>query len=265
MSQNVPIVDRGIPNVTAGTPANAGGSSVLLLSLQRLCDLNQGQLPPPPAASGATGFPAGDVDIDLSASLLEAMFEISDFDPLPQLNSLEDDFVTENLSPGQRKNHHRRALPDQAAPHSTVRVPGRTEPQLLVRPGPTTSSESDRRKLPRRESECIVSVCPCSGDERLTAERTAWLLHATRIKGTLVDVSMSGISFRLQEPLAPDTKILLRIKNRTIDEHVDTVATVLRARKSSDGGWNIVCRFQRNLTFEQIHVVGRSLFAATIV
>jgi hypothetical protein len=76
---------------------------------------------------------------------------------------------------------------------------------------------------------------------------------------------MSGIALYLPEPLEPGAKVLLRISNRTIDRYVDTTAVVLRCRQSLEGGCNVVCRFQKNLSFQQIHIVGRSLFASTIV
>lgn len=260
----------------SGQMQSAAGSSLLLASLQRLYDGNAGPGPDPTIVSMPTESAAGPSssteyrDYDLSASLLEAVFEISDFDPLPQLIRGDDDFNrtdsalrdrAERLRESRRRHDSPAPSPAPANTWSRERV----ETHRPVRPIAAAGSGIDRRKLPRRESECQVVVCPCTTEDRLTADRISWLLHAAQLKGTLVDVSMSGISLCLAEPLAADSKILLRITNRTIDEHVDTSAVVLRSQATPDGDWNIVCRFNKNLTFEQIHVVGRSLFAATIV
>jgi hypothetical protein len=215
--------------------------------------------------------------LDLTESLLEAVFEISEFDPLPHLNSRENEFGFGFMAGSP--HYPAPAKPRPATPGSTKtgtekngieRAMGLDhQSKLSVSPDGLSGSDGlsamDRRKLPRRESECIVSICRCRDDERLTSERISWLLHATKLKGRLIDVSMSGVAFHAQESLAGGSKILLRIANRTIDKQVDTQAVILRSRAASDGGWDVVCRFHKNLTFEQIHTVGQSLFAATIV
>ncbi|MBI3863944.1 MAG: PilZ domain-containing protein [Planctomycetia bacterium] len=247
-------------SAAAGSAGQASSSKLLLSSLQRLYDA-PGQIPLDQQSTRATlAAPIGDPEYDLSASLLEAVFEISDFDPLPQLCRTEVDSLESYIV-----NRSRADLPASSRGTPALHPQNRSEAPRVIRPAPSAGLASDRRKLPRRESECLVAVCPCTTDERLTAERIAWRLHSTQRKGTLLDVSMSGISFCLPEPLPADSRILLRITNRTIDEHVDTTATVLRSREAVNGGWTIVCRFNKNLSFEQIHVVGRSLFAATIV
>ena len=76
---------------------------------------------------------------------------------------------------------------------------------------------------------------------------------------------MNGISLHLDQPLDAQAKVYLRICNRHIDQCLETAATVLRSKQGDDGQWTIICRLDKNLTFEQIHTIGKQLFASTIV
>lgn len=242
-------------------PGATPNSGVLGSSLQRLYDSDGSHGTGPLPLSQAEYSDSSDATLDLTESLLEAVFEISEFDPLPHLNYREDDFDF-GLLAGSPHYPAPLIVPSSRSAFEVPPLPGR--PGNLST-SPDGLSGMDRRKLPRRESECIVSICRCRGEERLTAERIAWMLHATKSKGQLIDVSMSGVGFHIMEALAAGSEILLRISNRTIDKQIDTSATILRSRAAGDGGWDVVCRFHKHLTFEQIHTVGRSLFAATIV
>lgn len=146
-------------------------------------------------------------------------------------------------------------LPRNAPPEAAK------SPSSAVRPA---VSKGDRRLHPRRESACIVSVCVKSTQVELSAQRIAWLLHSSRIKGKLLDVSMSGMALELYEPIDAGAEVLLRINNRNIKSAVDVTAKVLRCT-AQEGYWHVICRLTKNLTFEQIHQVGNHLFSSTIV
>jgi hypothetical protein len=247
------------PGETANATPHPG---VLGSSLQRLYDFPSSTgIGPSSVASRPQYGGSSEAIPDLTESLLEAVFEISEFDPLPHLNYREEEFGFGLFAGSPHYSPPAKGVP--STNRGAEVMPGSGQSQLS--PAPNGQSGMDRRKLPRRESDCIVSVCRCRAEERLTGERITWMLHATKLKGQLFDVSMSGVAFHLMESLAAGSKILLRISNRTLDKQVDTTATILRSRAANDGGWNVVCRFDKNLTFEQIHTVGRSLFAATIV
>jgi hypothetical protein len=246
-------------------PGVSSKPGILGSSLQRLYDSDDSIEPEPLLFSQGVYSNNSDATLDLTESLLDAVFEISEFDPLPHLNYREDDFDF-GLLTGSPHYPAPQIAPSKRGTFGGAPLSGRpgysnTTPDNLS----GRLSGMDRRRLPRRESDCIVSICRCRGEERLTAERIAWMLHATKLKGQLIDVSMSGVGFYIKESLAAGSEILLRISNRMVDKQVDTSATIIRSRPVSKGGWDVVCRFHKNLTFEQIHTVGRSLFAATIV
>lgn len=127
------------------------------------------------------------------------------------------------------------------------------------------SAGRDRRAFPRRESGCQVAVCIQSSDNNLTSQQVDWQLHAGRMVGRLVDVSMNGLAFQLDRALDAETKVYLRISNRHLQQTLDTSGAVVRSKPTDDGQWTIVCRLEKNLTFEQIHTIGKQLFASTIV
>ena len=115
------------------------------------------------------------------------------------------------------------------------------------------------------DCESAVLVCPYRGNHRLSPERIAGLLKAAGTRGRLVDVSMSGAALHLAEAFPSNTRIAIRVYSRAPGNYVDASATVLRCRQDEEAGWHVVCRFDKNLTFEQIHLVGQDLFASTIV
>ena len=133
----------------------------------------------------------------------------------------------------------------------------------------TRRMKSDSHEPALGKDEGEVLVCPHRGNGRLSPERLGRLLSTglstEGLRGRLIDVSMSGVAIHLAEALPGETRIGIRISSRTPGKSVDAAATVLRSRQEGTTGWSVVCRFDKNLTFEQIHLVGQDLFASTIV
>jgi hypothetical protein len=235
-------------------------SGLLLASLQRVYQPDGGALPEGTAFSkGNNGRPARVAPaIESGAHTMEGVWDVNDLDPLP--------FVSQrNELSGSKQPSQLQASGTESA--DTV-IP--RDGALPIPAGGESAASSDRatahdrRKLPRRDSDCAVLICTHKGNERPTAEKITWMLHAAKTRGHLLDVSMSGVALSVVEQFKPGTRVALRISNRALSKHVDASATVLRCREEG-GEWHVVCRFDKNLTFEQIHLIGRNLFASTIV
>jgi len=133
-------------------------------------------------------------------------------------------------------------------------------------PGPADlPSNRDRRAFPRRDSGCDVRVHCLVMSTVVSSQQLEWLLHATPLQGSLLDLSMNGLAFLINRPLEPSQRVLLRVSSRTTDLSVDTSATVVRCTREDSGAWKVVGRFDQNLTLEQAHELGRYLATATIV
>jgi hypothetical protein len=242
---------------------------VLLDSLQRVYGAVQG---PGTAALGESARdqkPNGDFlaakrsapTYNSAIDLLETVFDVSELDPLPYIDRRPNRIAVEGSA---NRPIAARSLKTEETPAVIAGLPDAAQKPDLSRDDATPST-CDRRGLPRHESDCAVLVRAYAGGERLSPEKMAWHLHAAKIKGQLVDVSMSGVALYLCDRLTPGTRVVLRIANRLLDKHVDSAATVLRSREEGEQGYSVVCRFEKNLTFEQIHLIGRNLFASTIV
>ncbi|MGH7201228.1 MAG: PilZ domain-containing protein [Planctomycetaceae bacterium] len=128
-------------------------------------------------------------------------------------------------------------------------------------PAPTAA---DRRVFPRRESGCVVVAHRLGPGGTVTEQDRDWLLHASALKGRLMDVSMNGAAFLLPQPVVQEERLLLRITNPRLGQSVDAAAHVLRTTEE-EGATRVVCRFETNLTFEQIRQIGRAQFNSDVV
>ena len=241
----------------------------LLASLQRVYGAVQGEGAAAPGGSARDQKPDGAClaakrpapTYNSAIDLLETVFDVGELDPLPYIDRRPNRVAVESLA---NRPVAARSLNSEDTP-AAIAASADAAQNFELAGHDDSPSACERRGLPRHESDCTVLVGACAGGERLSPEKMAWHLHAAKIKGQLVDVSMSGVALYLGDPLTPGTRVVLRIANRLLDRHVDSAATVLRSRQEGEQGYSVVCRFEKNLTFEQIHLIGRNLFASTIV
>ncbi len=151
--------------------------------------------------------------------------------------------------------------PQPSLPARTERAANPTTP--ASQPAAATSGR-DRRAFPRRPSECGVAVFRLSERGHVGAQHD-WLLHGTKVRGELLDVSMNGVAFLIGRPVERGETLLLRLHNRRTNYVADCRADVLRALPTDDKRWKVVCRFARHLTFEQVCALGRQLFETAVV
>lgn len=137
----------------------------------------------------------------------------------------------------------------------------------------TAGSGMDRRAYPRRESDGMVSVCRRSVANRLFQQspNLTWKLHSSTLKGRLIDVSMTGMALAMSDSLPEGTPISMQISSRSMDRTTDVTGHVLRCMPIegpiADGEprWRMVCQLDSRLSFEQVHSLGKQMFAYTMV
>ena len=140
-----------------------------------------------------------------------------------------------------------------------------TDGARSVGSGASGRSARDRRAYPRHESPARVSVVLLSEGDRLGPVERSWKLHASRLQGTLVDVSMNGAALLLPRPVPPGQHVLLRLYNPHRDLFVDVAGRVLRNATASPGRCKVVCVLERRLTWEEINALGKHLFSSSVV
>jgi hypothetical protein len=129
------------------------------------------------------------------------------------------------------------------------------------------SGGMDRRAYPRRESDGFVTVCRRSSPSRLhcNSPELPWKIHASTLKGALIDVSVTGIALSLSEPLPTNAPLLLQVSSRHLAEPLEVAGSVLRCTALDGGQWRIICQLESRLTFEQVHLLGKQMFACAMV
>ncbi|MDA1014671.1 MAG: PilZ domain-containing protein [Planctomycetota bacterium] len=125
-----------------------------------------------------------------------------------------------------------------------------------IDPTDDDSNDDDRRRFPRRDSGCIVKVCRSGQTVPLNRVTWKWRLHASRLKGSLSDISLNGISFTIDEQLTTGEFVLLQIKNQRLDASIECAARVIRTIHRPDG-WQAVCQFTNPLNLDALHRIAR--------
>jgi len=110
-----------------------------------------------------------------------------------------------------------------------------------------------------------VAVVPKNPDEFWPAGRIERLLTAPPLRGTVVDISMSGVAICLAERLEPGTCVYLRIAGRQSRLTVDTQGSVLRSMPGPKQQWICVCTLRAPLPLNQIDLVRDQIDAARFV
>lgn len=89
--------------------------------------------------------------------------------------------------------------------------------------------------------------------------------------GRMIDLGTGGVAFESDDDFLIGEELLLTLRadatgrGTALDLRRLARASVLRTVRASNGGWTVVCRFERPLTFEEVHRIGGHLFVATIV
>jgi hypothetical protein len=126
------------------------------------------------------------------------------------------------------------------------------------------SDHVNRRKFPRRHSECRVALVRRSETDGLTPQQIDWLLDSGRSIGRLQDLSQLGICLLLKHDIPAETEVLLRISNEKLGRPVDVSADVIRSLPAHPGAFSIHCQTQRNFTLDELQDLGQPIPPAQI-
>ena len=144
-----------------------------------------------------------------------------------------------------------------------------TDPSAEIRSGELSgtpaSRAAERRAFPRRESGCEVLVHRMPSGAIPDPLRLDWLLHSSRLRGHLLDISMNGAAFLIGERVDQNERMSLRFLDGQRRQKIDTKGTVLRVSPGEAGAWKVVCKLDANLSFEEITRLGRSLSTTRFV
>lgn len=137
-------------------------------------------------------------------------------------------------------------------PGSHPELPAAAESEL-----PIAIPAVDRRRFPRRSSECLVTVVERSATAELTPREVDWMLQSSRDAGRLLDLSQTGLCLLLDHDLAIDSEVLLRISNPQLDRYVDASAKVVRSYRTGQGRYSIHCQALNDFTLDELQDLGR--------
>lgn len=118
---------------------------------------------------------------------------------------------------------------------------------------------SERRRFPRRQSECEVTLIDREKTHELTPQETDWLLKSSCQVGRLLDLSQSGLCLLLDTGISAGTEVLLRISNHRLNRHVDSAAKVVRSQPAGHGRFCVHCQVLQDFTLDQLQDLGRPL------
>lgn len=130
------------------------------------------------------------------------------------------------------------------APIKAVRVPAKDD-------------KGNRRRFPRRHSECRVAIVYRSETTGLTPQQIDWLLKSGRTTGQLQNISQLGICLMLSSEIPAETEVLLRISNDQLKRSVDMSAKVLRSQAVQPGNFSIHCQTLRDFTLDELQDLGQ--------
>ncbi len=132
--------------------------------------------------------------------------------------------------------------------------------EISSNPQADSPTPSDRRAFPRREGNCQVAVCRLSEENSsITAQQLEWRLHATPIKGALLNLSMQGAAVLLPHPLLEGEPLVIRLTCPHRKMHLDHSASIIGSTPVSDGEFKVMCKFDSQLSLEQVAFYSRFL------
>lgn len=119
---------------------------------------------------------------------------------------------------------------------------------------------AERRRFPRRQSECEVALIDRQQTNELTPQEIDWLLRSSRQVGRLLDISQTGLCLLLDAEVSPGSEVLLRISNHQLNRNVESAARVVRSQPAGHGRVCVHCQVLQDFTRDQLQDLGRPLF-----
>lgn len=159
------------------------------------------------------------------------------------------------------------AAPESVAPESVESEDAEMSAAIIpIKPLNSISTAKsyvglERRRFPRRQSECEVALIGRQETHELTPQETDWLLRPSRQVGRLLDISQTGLCMLLDVDVAVGSEVLLRISNHQLNRHVDNAAKVVRSQPAGHGRVCVHCQVLQDFTLDQLQDLGRPQIA----